>query len=236
MGVVEVAAALDIGEPVFLSDCSFDATLTASLFDVFKWSRPAFSSEYLLASLRNLSANDNELALSISSNDRLWIPVLPFLSSSVMPNPYMQSLCIGFDCIKSADNLDDVNVWLLVLLSPAAAVHKDFVGDAFIVSISKSVFLFAVDDWDADITAAGTFIVTDVDVVVDDDDVDDDEDDEFNADDRLFGSTNVTDVTISSSSMDLIVALVAVSLAVTLGIVAFPFCTHFNYGLVFKCN
>lgn len=62
-------------DPVFLStiDCwsLLVARFKASLF-VPKCSRPAFSSEaeYLLASLRNLSANDNELALSMSSSDR----------------------------------------------------------------------------------------------------------------------------------------------------------------------
>lgn len=116
------------------------------------------------------------------------------------------------------------------------------VGDTFIVSMSDmSVFLFAItvavgvmmdvddDDWDdddggEDITA-GTFIVT----VVVVDDV------EFNAV-RLFGSTNVTDVTISSSSVAFIAALVAVvSFAVTLGVVAFPFYTHgFSICISFK--
>lgn len=125
------------------------------------------------------------------------------------------------------------------------SVGFNFVGDTFIVSISdKSVFLFAivvavgvaavaaaaiivdvvdvvVDDWDEDITA-GTFIVTDVVV------------DEFNAVVRLFGSTNVTDVTISSSSVAVvfIAAFVAVSLVVTLGVVAFPFCAHWSFSIV----
>lgn len=218
-----MTVAVAVANPVFLSDGSFGVACPTSLF-VYKWSRPAFSSEYLLASLRNLSANDNELALSMSSSDRLWMAVFPFLSSSVMPNPYMQSLCIWFDCSTSADNLDD-NVWLL--LSPVAAL-LNLVGDTFIDSISKSVFLFAVDEGVDDITA-GIFMVTDVVDDEDDDEVDDDDDgeEELNAADRLFGSTNVTDVTISSSSMVLIVALVAVSLAVTLGVVVFPFCTHF---------
>lgn len=56
-----------VGDPVF---CSLAAKCKASLF-VDKCSRPAeFSSEYLLASFRSLSANDNELALSMSSNER----------------------------------------------------------------------------------------------------------------------------------------------------------------------
>lgn len=57
-----------VGDPVF---CSLAAKCKASLF-VAKCSRPAeeFSSEYLLASFRSLSANDNELALSMSSNER----------------------------------------------------------------------------------------------------------------------------------------------------------------------
>lgn len=110
------------------------------------------------------------------------------------------------------------------------------VGDVFMDNISKSVFLVAVDDVCEDITA-GIFIVN----VADDDDVDDVDDDDVddvdvvdvdvNADDRLLGNTNVTDVTISSSSVVVVFTppIVAVSFPVTLGVivvdVAFPFYT-----------
>lgn len=210
-----------VGDPVFLSVYSL---VKASLL-VPKCSRPAeFSSEYLLASFRSLSANDNELALSISSRDRFWMAALPFLSSSVMPNPYKhESLCIAESNCWSAslamDNL--VNVGLL----PSAVLC--LVGDIFIDNISKSVFLVAIDDGGDDITA-GTFIVTDA-------------DDGVNDDDRLLGNTNVTDVTISSSSVAelLTAALVVVSLdvAVDVVVVAFPFCSYVYYFVIsLKCN
>lgn len=105
-------------------------------------------------------------------------------------------------------------------------------------NISKSVFFVAVDDVCEDITA-GIFIVTVADVDEDDDDVDDDDVDDVdvvdvdvNADDRLLGNTNVTDVTISSSSVVVVFTppIVAVSFPVTLDVIvvdgAFPFYTY----------
>lgn len=165
-------------DSVFLSDS------VASLA-----SRPALeSSEHLLASLRSLSANDNELALSMSSNDRFCMATLPFLSSSVMPMRYKLSLSGSVDSLVNSES--------------------GLVGDVLVMdNISKSVFLVTVDEEMDDITA-GTLIVTDA-------------DDALTAD-RLFGSTSVTDVTISSSSV-LILALVTVSLSLTL-VVVFPFC------------
>lgn len=112
------------------------------------------------------------------------------------------------------DNLVNVGLLLSAVLC--------LVGDIFIDNISKSVFLVAIDDGGDDITA-GTFIVTDA-------------DDGVNDDDRLLGNTNVTDVTISSSSVAelLTAALVVVSLdvAVDVVVVAFPFCSYVYYFVI----
>lgn len=101
------------------------------------------SAEYLLASLRNLSASDNELALSMSNNDRLSLPAGLFKVNSTEAESVLRfrSLATGF--VSAIGSMSDFS-------AAAAAI----VGAAVFVSDSKSVLLL-LDE--------GTLIVAEID-------------------------------------------------------------------------
>lgn len=87
------------------------------------------SAEYLLASLRNLSASDNELALSMSNNERLSLPPVLLNVNSTEAESVLRfrSLATGF--VSTVVSVSD--------FSAAAAI----VGAAIFVSDSRSVLL-----------------------------------------------------------------------------------------------
>lgn len=117
-------------------------------------------SAYLLASFRNLSANDNEFALSMSNNERLLISlvlatlILLFLSSSVTGNVAFE---LSFVDDAWSDAIAD-DFWLLlstVVLWKLKLVWTFVVGDVFPNNISESVFFVAAGSG-----LDGTLIVT----------------------------------------------------------------------------
>lgn len=141
------------------------------------------TSAYLLASLRNLSANDSELALSNSNSVRclfvaaaaaaaaaaavlltaaVWI--LSFLSSSVMPNAmtlsFVRSASIGLDTVVFSA-IGDTFWFVSALFLEKLKLIWTFDGDTFGASMSKSVFFVFVA---VCVDRVGTFIVTDADV------------------------------------------------------------------------
>lgn len=136
------------------------------------------TSAYLLASFRNLSANDNELALSNSNRVRCLfveaavlltaaVLILSFLSSSVMPKAMTLSvmrspLSIGLDAVvfSATGALSTAFFEKLKLICT-------FFGDTFGDSMSTSVFfVLIVGCVDKGGGGAGTFIVADADVFI----------------------------------------------------------------------
>lgn len=133
------------------------------------------TSAYLLASFRNLSANDSELALSNSNSVRCLfaaavvlltaaVLILSFLSSSVMPRAMTLSAVrsppsTGLDAIV----LSAIGSFSAVLLEKLKVICT-FDGDNFGDSMSKSVFFVLVVDC---VDKGGsTFMVADADAFV----------------------------------------------------------------------
>lgn len=133
------------------------------------------TSAYLLASFRNLSANDSELALSNSNRLRCFcvaaavlltaaVLILSFLSSSVMPKAMTLSV------VRSPQStgllaivLSAIGTFSAVLLEKLKLICT-FDGDNFGDTMSKSVFFV----WFVDCVDKGgsTFMVADADAFV----------------------------------------------------------------------
>lgn len=158
---VDVATADDASVVILIGGDDGDIGDESFFFPIFSESWLLFGaiSAYLLASFRNLSANDNEFALSISNNERLLmclvfeIFILSFLSSSVTGND------ASFVGSPAAAVIADVDFWLLsavvVVLWKLKLVWTFVVGDVlFDNNTSESVFFIAIDGDD------GTLIVT----------------------------------------------------------------------------
>lgn len=169
---LDVGGWYDVGDVGFEFDCFF---ASFSLSD---------ASVYLLASFRNLSANDNELALSISNNVRCLLAplasafvmdvvlILSFLSSSVMPN---DAMTLSAERMSPSIGLDAFAVSACVFAAFSTAFFEKLklictlFGDSFGETLSESVFFVVivgcVDAGGSD-GDGGTLIVADADVFV----------------------------------------------------------------------